>query len=140
MKTLTMAAACLIGLTFAASNGAAQDIAAFDAGKCGSIVVDAGTSPISDAIWCGGGGATLTVAQNQFDHNGAFANPGCTKYTATYGDIHQNELLRLAILDAKKGDFIEAVEKMAACQCHNPPIEQMMRDNAEKLVCWLRSR
>jgi len=140
MKTLTMAAACLIGLTFAASNGAAQDIAAFDAGKCGSIMVDAGTSPISDAIWCGGGGATRTVTQNQYNNKGKLVNRGCTKYTATYGGIHQNELLRLAILDAKKGDFIEAVEKMAACQCHDPTIEQMMRDNAEKLVCWLRSR
>lgn len=104
---------------------------------CASIIIDAKAEPFSDALWCGSGGATRTVAQNQYDGAGKFVNPGCTKYVPTYGKIQQNELLRLAILDARQERNLDAVEKIAACQCHNQPIETLVRQRGKELVCLL---
>jgi hypothetical protein len=104
---------------------------------CASIIIDAKAQPFSDALWCGSGGATRTVAQNQYDGTGNFVHPGCTKYVSTYGRIDRNELLRLAILDARQERNLDAVEKIAACQCHNQPVETLVRQKGKELVCLL---
>ncbi len=115
-----------------------QNGRSFDASSCASMAIDPKAQPFSDALWCGSDDAARTVEQNQYDGTGNLVNPGCTKYVSSYGDIPQNELLKLAILDVRNGNSFRAVERIAACQCHSQQVESLVVQKANELICFLR--
>ena len=136
MKVAVGLAGLTVALISMVSAASSQELESFSVDKCKDITISAATDPkgiVLHASWCGGPGATRTVNQ-QIKH----FNFGCKKYQFSYGNVYQNELYRLAVLDAKQGRFLEAVERIAACQCHNPPIEQLTRARSRELICWLR--
>jgi hypothetical protein len=127
--------AALVGAMLLASNAAgnAQELAQIEKKNCNGVVfnVNDPNSVALHANWCGTSGATKTIA----------ANGGvCHRYAGSYGPIHQNEIFRLAVIDAKKWEYLDAVAKIAACQCHNDAALKMTYNQPRELVCWLRTQ
>ena len=64
----------------------------------------------------------------------------CQTYVASFGDMSQRALVDNAITDAKAGRKREAVEKIKACQCHNPQHHDRVQAGADQTYCWLRKQ
>jgi hypothetical protein len=130
-----------LALAFSVPGGAAQDLLDFEASDCLFVPLPSTedfNAPVLHVKWCGSSGAVSTVDQQIGNGSGET----CGRYANQlgWGALHQNTLYNLAVLHAKDGQFHLATEEVAACNCHNPPIEKMIRDRSREVVCWLRTQ
>jgi hypothetical protein len=110
----------------------AQDVTGFDVKSCTAVNENDSQSIAFNAKWCRSSGATRTINQQ--------VGELCAQYRFSYGNAHQHELLRLAIVNAKKAEYYDAVAMIAACQCHNPTMHELSYVQARPLICWLRDQ
>jgi hypothetical protein len=128
-------------LALLASSAGAQDLLDFTPAECAFVplpTVDDFSAPVHHVNWCGTDGAVSTVDQQIGNGSGET----CGRYSQLlgWGSLHQNMLFNLAVLHAKDGEFHLATEMAAACNCHNPPIEALIRERSREVVCWLRTQ
>jgi hypothetical protein len=131
----------LLAVCFSTSSAFSEDLLSFTAKDCASVKISPVTDPkgpILHTNWCNTSGATQTVSQQI--SNGHLETCGKYRHNYGWGDLYQNMLFSLAVIHAKDSDFNIAIEEIAACECHNPPIEKLIRDNSREVVCWLRTK
>lgn len=88
------------------------------------------------AAWCRDS-ATLTI-----EGNGRLGGAQCGGYLPKYGKMLQRTLTIKAISDAKAGNYDLAVEKVSACQCHNPGWWKIVQNSPEReaMLCWMKKQ
>jgi hypothetical protein len=102
--------------------------------ECNSVANPGAVTPvIAGTKWCGGPGATRTTIVQ------AMHDAPCQPYTSrSYASLSQNDLFNEAVRLAKEGKKAEALDYIDTCQCHNPPLQLLVKAEAPRVYCWLR--